>query len=64
MGHLIILALVLPLFTGVCTMSQSGQKAIRFINLLGSLVLSGILLTLVQQVANSGTIHVGQFYID
>ena len=64
MGHLIILALVLPLLTGVCTMSQSGQKTIRFINLFGSLVLSAILLILVQQVANSGTIHAGQFYID
>lgn len=64
MGHLIILALVLPLFIGVCTMSQSGQKTIRFINLLGSLLFSAVLLYLVQQVVKNGTIHVGQFYID
>ncbi|MBP2634969.1 MAG: dehydrogenase (quinone) [Firmicutes bacterium] len=64
MGHLIILALVLPLLAGVFTMIQSRQKPIRFINLLGSLLLSAVLLSLVQQVAKNGTIHVGQFYID
>jgi len=64
MGHLIVLALVLPLITGAVTMTQSGQKAIRFINLLGSLLLSFTLLMIVQYVVKTGIIHVGQFYID
>ncbi len=64
MGQLIVLSLLLPLITGACTMTQSGQKAIRLINLSGCMLLSGTLLFIVHQVAANGTIHAGQFYID
>lgn len=64
MGQLIILALVLPLITGIFTMTQSGQRAIRYINLSGSMLLSFTLFIIVQHVVKNGIIHVGQFYID
>ncbi|HWR41536.1 hydrogenase 4 subunit F [Sporomusa sp.] len=64
MGQLIVLALLLPILTGIFTMTQSGQKAIRLINVTGGSLLSLILFVVVYQVAAVGIIHDGQLYVD
>ncbi|WP_425060667.1 NAD(P)H-quinone oxidoreductase subunit 2, chloroplastic [Sporomusa carbonis] len=64
MGQLIVLALVLPLVTGALTMAQSGQQAIRWINLAGGSLTSLALLTIVYHVATEGVVNAGSLYVD
>lgn len=64
MGQWIVLALALPLVTAVFNTMQTGEKALRLINLLTSCLLSLVLLIIVHHVAVNGIVHIGQFYID
>lgn len=64
MRELILLAVALPLLTGMLTMLLNKTAMIKFVNLAGSLLTSGILFTIVYRVGVEGVFNSGMLYVD
>jgi len=64
MGELLFLALLLPIVTGVLSMFQRTIAAVNIVNLIGSLLISGTLGTIVYKVLVEDVFAYNMLYVD
>ncbi|WP_312200934.1 hydrogenase 4 subunit F [Anaerospora hongkongensis] len=64
MHELILLALALPLVTGVLSLLQTRPAALRTVNLLGSIAVTGILFTMIYRITQENVYSTEFFYLD
>ena len=64
MAELLFLALLLPIVTGLLSLFQRTLTAVNAVNCIGSVLLSGTLVTIVYNVLVAGVFHYNMLYID